>query len=150
LLSEDAYRVPYDRFLARLRQARKEAGLTRKDVAHLLGKPQSFVSKVETGEWQAEVVELQALASIYRKTQADFQGELPDLERTVFTFRSTAPPEALRHLGLMSYDGILLQPPRRCNIAPAPRRVYSVTQHHKEGPAHGRSAKAARSLHATR
>jgi transcriptional regulator with XRE-family HTH domain len=38
--------------------ARKKAGLTQLDVAARLGKPQSYVSTVESGERRIDVVEL--------------------------------------------------------------------------------------------
>lgn len=56
----------YKKFLERLRQARLEAGLTQTEVADSLQKPQSFVSKCETGERRVDVVELQVLANLYR------------------------------------------------------------------------------------
>lgn len=77
MLSEDAYRAAYGRFLSRLRQARLDAGLTQSDVAARLGKPQSFISKVELGERCLDVVELQIVARGYGKTLAHFDdGEL--------------------------------------------------------------------------
>lgn len=42
--------------------ARKEAGLTQQQVADRLGKPQSFVSKVERGERRIDVIEFSAVA----------------------------------------------------------------------------------------
>jgi transcriptional regulator with XRE-family HTH domain len=60
------YPEEYKRFLERLRQARLEAGLTQTEVAEALQKPQSFVSKCETGERRIDVVELQVLANLYR------------------------------------------------------------------------------------
>jgi len=44
----------YRRILERLREARLAAGLTQTQVAERLGKPQSFVSKVELGERQID------------------------------------------------------------------------------------------------
>lgn len=41
-----------------IRSLRQEAGLTQKQVAEILKLPQSFVSKVERGERQLQVVEL--------------------------------------------------------------------------------------------
>jgi transcriptional regulator with XRE-family HTH domain len=38
-------------------QARKRAGLTQRDVANLLERPQSFVSKYESGERRLDVIE---------------------------------------------------------------------------------------------
>ena len=41
----------------RLRQVRLDAGLTQADLAERLGKPQSFVAKVETRERRLDVIE---------------------------------------------------------------------------------------------
>ena len=43
--------------LAALREARLEAGLTQAELAARLGRPQSFVSKVEAGERRLDLVE---------------------------------------------------------------------------------------------
>jgi transcriptional regulator with XRE-family HTH domain len=61
--------------LRRLRQARRDAGLTQVDVAGRLGRSQSFVTKVETGERRLDVVELRAFARLYRKPVSYFFGE---------------------------------------------------------------------------
>lgn len=47
----------YKAFLAGLIDARRGAALTQVDLALRLGKPQSFVSKVETGERRLDFVE---------------------------------------------------------------------------------------------
>jgi transcriptional regulator with XRE-family HTH domain len=62
----------YQQFLERLRLARQEAGLTQYEVADRLGKPQSFVSKCETGERRVDFIELLAFAEIYDKPVAFF------------------------------------------------------------------------------
>lgn len=64
-----AYRALADR----LRQARSEAGLTQQEVARKLGKPQSFISKCETGERRLDLLELGAFARLYGKPLAYFQ-----------------------------------------------------------------------------
>lgn len=46
------------RLLRLLRTVREESGLTQEDVALRLGKPQSFVSKYESGERRLDVLEL--------------------------------------------------------------------------------------------
>ncbi len=58
-----AYRL----FLTRLREARQAAGLTQTDVAAKLRRPQSFISKCESGERRVDVVELVAFAQLYQK-----------------------------------------------------------------------------------
>jgi transcriptional regulator with XRE-family HTH domain len=52
----------YARFLGLLRQARKDAGLVQQELADRLGKPQSFVAKVERGERRIDVIEFIAIA----------------------------------------------------------------------------------------
>jgi len=65
-------RPEYRRFLARLRAARLAIGLTQVEVARRLGRPQSFVSKSETGERRLDIVELASLARLYRKPLSYF------------------------------------------------------------------------------
>ena len=49
----------YRAFIARLRLAREEAGLTQEQVAARLGRPQTWVSKCELGERRVDFVELE-------------------------------------------------------------------------------------------
>lgn len=53
--------------IKKLRQARIESGLMQAEVAKKLGKPQSYVSKVECGERRLDVVEINKFAEIYKK-----------------------------------------------------------------------------------
>ena len=62
----------YREFLERLRSARIASGLTQLEVAQQLDKPQSFVSKCESGERRVDVVELQRFAEIYGKEVSYF------------------------------------------------------------------------------
>lgn len=55
----------YQRMLARLRQARLDAGLTQVQVAERLGIRQTVVSKMELGERKIDPVELARFAAIY-------------------------------------------------------------------------------------
>ena len=64
----------YQRFLRRLRAAREGSGLTQVEVAKALRKPQSFVSKSESGERRVDAVELGAFAKVYRKPLEFFLG----------------------------------------------------------------------------
>ena len=57
----------YRQFIKQLRAARLEAGLTQVEVAGALGKPQSFVSRVETGERRLDIVEVEQFAKLYKK-----------------------------------------------------------------------------------
>ena len=57
----------YQRFLMRLRRARRAAGLTQWEVGRRLGRPQSYVSKCESGERRVDVVELVEFAKLYSR-----------------------------------------------------------------------------------
>jgi transcriptional regulator with XRE-family HTH domain len=63
---------PYGRLLAKLRQARQAAGLTQAAVAECFKRPQSFVSKCESGERRIDPTELQECARLYGKPIAFF------------------------------------------------------------------------------
>ena len=65
MLDQRKYKDNYRRFLARLRKARRGAGLTQAEAARKLGRPQSFLSKCESGERRVDFVELLVLAELY-------------------------------------------------------------------------------------
>lgn len=57
----------YKRVVAKLREARLSADFSQAEVAEKIGKPQSYVSKIERGERRLDVAELNELANIYKK-----------------------------------------------------------------------------------
>ena len=59
------YSKDYQAFIKRLCVARKRAGLSQAQVAAAVGKPQSFVSKCESGERRVDAVELAAFVALY-------------------------------------------------------------------------------------
>ena len=59
-LPKSLYSDTYSRFLKLLKRAQVESGLTQVDLAHRLGRPQSFVSKCESGERRVDVAEFLA------------------------------------------------------------------------------------------
>ena len=54
----------------RLRQARRDAGLTQAQVAEILGRPQSYVSKCERAELRVDSGEFVRFIEIYDKPTA--------------------------------------------------------------------------------
>lgn len=58
----------YKVFVARLRKARVESGLTQVEAAQKLGRPQSHISNVETGQQRVDIVELKRFAKLYGKS----------------------------------------------------------------------------------
>ena len=57
----------YESLVDRLRKAREDAGLTQEEVAEVFGRPQSFLSKIESGERRIDPVELCHFADLYKK-----------------------------------------------------------------------------------
>ena len=57
----------YQSMLLKLIEARNETGMTQKDVASILNKHQSYVSKSESGERRIDVIELKRFADLYAK-----------------------------------------------------------------------------------
>ncbi|MCK6445514.1 MAG: helix-turn-helix domain-containing protein [Planctomycetes bacterium] len=55
----------YAAFLDRLRAARRDRDMTQEEVADVLGKPQTYVSKCELGERRVDFVELEDFAAAY-------------------------------------------------------------------------------------
>lgn len=61
----------YERFRSRLAQARQVRGITQTELAARLGRPQSYISKIERGERKIDLIELFELCEAL---------ELPPLE----------------------------------------------------------------------
>lgn len=67
-VSSQSYRVAISTVI----DARKEAGFTQRDLAERLGKPPSFVAKVETGERRLDLVEFVAISRALNLNPAEF------------------------------------------------------------------------------
>jgi transcriptional regulator with XRE-family HTH domain len=63
--SKSLFSEQYDHFLRLLREARTKAGLTQQEAATRLKRPQSFVSKCESGERRVDVVEFVKFCQVY-------------------------------------------------------------------------------------
>ena len=61
-MSRSVFSEPYGVLLRVLIDARRGAGLRQTDLAERLGKPQSFVSKIERGERRIDLVEFLIVA----------------------------------------------------------------------------------------
>ena len=72
-LSTSRFGPAYARFREKLRAARIEAGLTQAQVAHLIGRHQSFISKIEVGERGLGFIEMQVFAHVYGKPLSYFE-----------------------------------------------------------------------------
>lgn len=66
-MKKSVHTKEYAVFVERLKAARLEAGLTQAQVAKKLGRPQSHISNVESGQQRVDVVELKRFATMYKK-----------------------------------------------------------------------------------
>ena len=61
------YTKDHNAIVERLKQARNEAGLGQVEVAEKLGRTQSYVSKIESGQRRLDVFQLKEFAKLYKK-----------------------------------------------------------------------------------
>ena len=66
-MGKTIYSEEHKFLVEQLRKAREEAGLDQKEIAKLLGRTQSYISKIESGQIRIDVVQLKELAKIYKK-----------------------------------------------------------------------------------
>lgn len=66
-MRNSVYSKEYQNVVKRLKEARFEAGLKQTDVAKKLGKPQSYISKIERGERRVDIAEVKLFAKVYQK-----------------------------------------------------------------------------------
>src|SRR6185295_14010309 len=63
-MPKSTFTPEYERFRELLIEARKAAGLTQRDLALRLDRPQSYVSKYEHGERRLDLIEFLDLAAV--------------------------------------------------------------------------------------
>lgn len=73
------YSQEYQLVISALRNSRLEQGLTQTTLAKALGKPQSFIAKVENGERRLDVVEFIHLAKLLSIDPASVIKKVMDL-----------------------------------------------------------------------
>ena len=67
-MTKAIYSKDHKYIVAQLKKARQEAGLDQAEVAKLLGKTQSHVSKIEAGQRRIDIVQLKEFGKIYKKS----------------------------------------------------------------------------------
>ncbi len=71
-MNKSIYSKEYKDIIERLKTARIEAGFSQQEIADKLGKPQSYISKIESGERRLDVAEMKKFAQIYKKPSSYF------------------------------------------------------------------------------
>ncbi|MDD2636813.1 MAG: helix-turn-helix domain-containing protein [Bacteroidales bacterium] len=62
------YTKEHNLIVERLKKARIEAGLGQVEVSKKLGKTQSYLSKIESGQRRFDVLQLKEFAKLYKKS----------------------------------------------------------------------------------
>lgn len=75
-MEKSLFSEAYRKFLAQLKTARKNAGVTQVELAKRLRETQSFVSKCERGERRIDVIELRAFCQGIGISFTDFTKRL--------------------------------------------------------------------------
>ena len=70
-MSTSVYNDDYKKLIERLKQARLDAGLSQQVVADELNKPQSYISKIESGDRRLDIIEVKEFAKLYKKKLED-------------------------------------------------------------------------------
>jgi len=66
-MAKSIHEKEYKKIINRLKKARLDIGFSQQVVADRIGKPQSYVAKIEAGERRIDVAEIKKLATIYKK-----------------------------------------------------------------------------------
>jgi transcriptional regulator with XRE-family HTH domain len=66
-MGKTIYSEDHQTLVSKLIKARKERGLRQGYVAKLLGRTQSYVSKIEAGQRRVDIIQLKEFAKIYKK-----------------------------------------------------------------------------------
>ena len=91
-MDKSVHSPEYVCFLQLLRQAREAAGLTQVEVAARLDEPQSWVSRIESGETRMHVVELRAYCAAIGLSAVTF---IERLEQALASRQPDADPACL-------------------------------------------------------
>lgn len=94
-------------FAQDLRLARRKAGLTQADLAHLLGITEKEVGKLELGRKLPSVPQLCELSLVYGRSFESLYGELMEHGRQKLRRNLPYLPARTRHTGTFNRDGTL-------------------------------------------
>jgi transcriptional regulator with XRE-family HTH domain len=66
-MNKTIYSKEHQYIVKKLKEARKEAGLSQVQVAKILHRTQSYISKIESGQRKIDLIQLKQFAKIYKK-----------------------------------------------------------------------------------
>ena len=66
-MSKAIYSKDHKYIVEQLKKARQEAGLKQEQVAKILKRTQSYISKIESGQRRIDIITLKDFAKVYKK-----------------------------------------------------------------------------------
>jgi len=66
-MNDTIYSKDHKQLIEKLKKVRVEIGLNQSEVAKQIGKTQSYVSKVESGQRRIDIIQLKEFAKLYKK-----------------------------------------------------------------------------------
>jgi len=66
-MGTNIYSKEHKALVGKLKKARIEAGLDQQQAGKLLGKTQSYISKIEAGQRRIDIIQLKEFAKAYKK-----------------------------------------------------------------------------------
>ena len=101
-------------FALDLRLARKKAGYTQDDLAHLLSTPQTVVSQLEHGKRRPSLTEMIDLSLIYGKSFESFFAEvMAEQKKHLFVRLASLPAPGRKAMSTFTRPGSLARMKRR-------------------------------------
>lgn len=76
------HRGEYEAIRTLLRQLRLDAGLKQSELSEALGKPQPYISAIETGHRRVDIIEIRDICSVLKLTLTYFVERLEESIRT--------------------------------------------------------------------
>ncbi|MBM4104472.1 MAG: helix-turn-helix transcriptional regulator [Planctomycetes bacterium] len=73
--SKTIYTAEYKSLIVQLKKARQQSNLSQTEVSQKLGVTQSFISKVEAGQYRLDIIQLKQFARLYNKKLTFFLKE---------------------------------------------------------------------------
>ena len=74
-IKKTIYSGQYKTIIQNLKEVRIEQGLTQQQVAKHFGVGQSFISKIESGQYRLDILQLQEFAKLYDTSLTSFLKE---------------------------------------------------------------------------
>lgn len=74
-IKKTLYTQDYQAIVTKLKEARLSRNLTQQQVAKSLGVGQSFISKIESGQYRLDILQLKMFAKLYKKRLSYFLKE---------------------------------------------------------------------------